>query len=308
MEHIQVLIVGGGIAGMSAAIWCERLGLRCVLIEREEQLGGQLSQIRNAIWDFPPGIYPDGEALRRELLSHPALQKQSIRLGESLTAIDPSSRTVTTSRTTYRVDYLIIATGVSPNEIPALDGCSRLLSPWFSTTAEAKSVAGLDVAVIGGGDRAAESVHNLIPHARAVYLLVRRNHLRARAQWAELLEGHPSLQIFWETNITDYREEGEKVVLTLHSPRANVPASLHVDRILPRIGVHANLDGLDQFLGINQDGYLLAGPLQQTEGTGSSWIYAVGDVTNGAEYASLSLAIGQAMKAVKHISLQVKEQ
>ncbi|MCC0567373.1 NAD(P)/FAD-dependent oxidoreductase [Brevibacillus borstelensis] len=306
MEHVQVLIAGGGIAGMSAAIWCERLGLSCILIEKTDRLGGQLAQIHNEIWDFPPHIYADGTNLLEELQSHKVLRSLQVRFGEALTSVDPTKRKVTTTRTAYQTDYLIVATGVSPNQIPALADCSKVLAPWFSTTAEAEAVTGMDIAVIGGGDRAAESAYNLSRYARTVHLLVRSAHMRARSQWRERLSTLPSLTILWETEVAACSERDGKAVLSLRSFRPDTPSTISVDRILPRIGVHGNVDGLDSLLGEENSRYLPADNYQLVKGT--EWIYAIGDVTNGADYGSLSLAAGQAMKAVKHISLQLKEQ
>jgi thioredoxin reductase (NADPH) len=301
VEHVQVLIAGGGIAGLSAAIWCERLGLSCVLVEKNDRLGGQLSDIHNQIWDFPPRVYPDGAALLDELLAHRSIRALRPRLGEALRSIDLDKHLVHTDKTVYLADYLIIATGVRPNRIPALVGCSRVLQPWFSTTSQGTAVAGQDVAVIGGGDRAVESACNLLPHVRSLYLLVRSDRLRARPQWVERLRPHPSLHVLWETVVSDCREQNGKAVLTLDSPRSDTPQTLVVDWVLPRIGVRGNSEGLGQLPAL-EGGYL------QTDvnlRVGADWIYAIGDITNGAAYASLSLAVGQAMKAVKHISLQV---
>ncbi|MEJ8544560.1 NAD(P)/FAD-dependent oxidoreductase [Brevibacillus borstelensis] len=306
MEQVQVLIVGGGIAGMAAAIWCKRLGLSCILIEKTNRLGGQLEQIHNEIWDFPPYVYENGTTLLKELEGHRALLSLRCRFDETLTSVDVSQRRATTNRTAYQTDYLIVATGVSPNQIPALAGCSNVLAPRFSTTAEAEAVAGMDIAVIGGGDRAAESAYNLARYARTVHLLVRGAHMRARPQWRERLSAIPSLSILWETEVSACLERDGKAVLSLRSARPDTPSVLQVDRILPRIGVHANVRGLDSLVGKDGDRCFRTNPYQQIEET--DWIYAIGDVTNGPKYASLSLAAGQAMKAVKHISLQLKEQ
>ncbi|MGN7470003.1 NAD(P)/FAD-dependent oxidoreductase [Brevibacillus sp. SAFN-007a] len=300
MEHVQVLIAGGGIAGLSAAIWCQRLGLSCLLVEKSDRLGGQLHQIHNEIWDFPPRVYPRGALLLDELYQHPAIQKLNVRLEEELLAVDRDAHIVTTSKATYRVDYLLIATGVTPNEIPALDGCKRVLPPGFSTTAEATSVAGQVLAVIGGGDRALESAVNLTRHARHVYLLIRGNHLRGRPDWLQQIKALPNLSVLWETEVQGYRHAGERLLLTLASRRPENPQTLTVDWILPRIGVHGNCAGLDG-LATFGDGYVKTDEFQRAD---DSWIYVTGDATNGAAYASLSLAVGQAMKAVKHISMQ----
>jgi thioredoxin reductase (NADPH) len=300
VEHVQVLIVGGGIAGMSAAIWCERLGLSCVLVEQEQQLGGQLSKIHNEIWDFPPCVYPNGSALLDAFYRHKTIRSLSPRLGEALLHVDHDSHVVTTSKQTYRCDYLIVATGAQPNRIPALAPCARVLSPWFSTTAQAERVLGQDIAIIGGGDRAVESACNLSPLARQIFLLVRRPHFRARPQWVEQLRSRTNVQVFYETEIVACSERENKAELTLRTGRGL--ETLTVDWVLPRIGVRGNSDGLS--LPTFGDGYLQTNADQVT---GADWIYAIGDVANGASYASLSLAAGQAMKAVKHISLQIKE-
>jgi thioredoxin reductase (NADPH) len=304
VEHVQVLIVGGGIAGLSAAIWCERLGLACVLVEQSERLGGQLPQIHNEIWDYPPKVFPNGATLLKELLAHRALRSIDIRLGEQLVSVDESARQVTTSKTVYQADFLILATGVRPNRIAALQSCRHVLVPWFSTTAQGETVRGQDVAIIGGGDRAVESAYNLAPYARSLYLLVRRDRFRARPQWVKRLSFRSNVQVLLETEIAACAEHGDKAVLTLASKRPDTPAMLSVDWILPRIGVCGNTEGLPQ-LATYGDGFLVTDSYQTTS---NRWIYAIGDVTNGAAYASLSLAAGQAMKAVKHISLQSKEQ
>ncbi|WP_400163220.1 NAD(P)/FAD-dependent oxidoreductase [Brevibacillus sp. TJ4] len=305
MEHVQVLIAGGGIGGLSAAIWCHRLGLSSLLIEKTDALGGQLAHIHNEIRDFPPHVYPNGAALLSALTTHPTVAGLQPRLSEAIVSVDVHTHEITTSRSVYRADYLVVATGVSPNELPQLAGCRRVLSPWFSTTAQAKTVSGQDVAVIGGGDRALESAANLCLHARRVYLLVRSDRLRAQPQWIRRIASLPNLHIFWETQIDSYEAGAAgSIDLRLHSTRSDTPASIQVDWILPRIGVRGNSQGFAP-LPTFGNYYLQTDSFQLAA---SDWIYAIGDVSNGAEYASLSLAAGQAMRAVKHISLSLDRQ
>ena len=300
MEHVQVLIAGGGIGGLSAAIWCQRLGLSSLLLEKTDALGGQIAHIHNEIWDFPPQVYPDGAALLKDLLDHPTIKQLRPRLGETILSIDVENHLVKTSHSVYRADYLIIATGVSPNVIPALEGCSRVLSPWFSTTSQASTIRGQDVAVIGGGDRALEGAANLSPHARHVYLLVRGKQLRARSEWLDRISALPNLHLLVETQIDTFAEEAGRMTLNLRSNLPATPRSISVDWILPRIGVRGNSQSFDPLDTYDQH-YLVTDCNQVT---GEQWIYAIGDVANGSAYSSLSLSVGQAMKAVKHISQQ----
>lgn len=303
MEQVQVLIIGGGIAGLSAAIWCERLGLSSVILEGAEAIGGQIAQIHNRIWDFPPGIYADGNALLAELAQHQALASSGlIRTKEQAVLIDTTKRLVHTTSTVYRPDYLIMATGIRPNRLPVLDKAPHVLDPWFSTTSHAHTLTNQKVLVIGGGDRAVESAINLSLHAQTVWLSVRSDHLRARAKWQEQLRQCPNVSILLETQVTEVLEKPRPSAI-LRSADGKAMLTLDADWILPRIGVKGNselLPGLSK----HGEGFLVVNDCLQTD---IDWIYAVGDVTNGPAYASLALASGQAMKAVKHMILHGKE-
>jgi thioredoxin reductase (NADPH) len=304
VENVQVLIVGGGMAGISAAIWCARLGLSSVLIEREPQPGGQLWQIHNEIWDFPPQIYDNGAALLAELQKHKALSKLDFRFNEQLLSVDFDTHRVTTDKAEYFASFLIVATGVRPNAIPQLSGCSRLLAPWFSTSSQVDIFRDKNVLIIGGGDRALESACNIAPFARSICLAVRSSRLRGRAEWAERVQSCENVRLLFNTEAVRFRDEAEQTVVTLKTGiDGNESTDLSVDWILPRIGVRGNSEQLPG-LATYGEGFLSVDPLQSTN---VNWIYAIGDVTNGAAYASLSLAAGQAMKAVKHISLQMRE-
>lgn len=303
MEHVQVLIIGGGIAGLSAAIWCQRLGLSAIVLEGTGAIGGQIGQIRNRIWDFPPGIYPDGEALLTELGNNESLSAADlIRTQEQAVFIDIAQRLVHTTSTVYRPDYLVMATGIRPNQLPALAHAPNVLGPWFSTTSQAKSMANQKILVIGGGDRAVESAINLSRHAQAVWVSVRSNRLRARDEWQKQLQQCANVTILWNTEVAEVTAAPQPVAV-LRSTAGNAAQTLAADWILPRIGVRGNSELLPM-LPTYDDGFLVVNDVLQTE---IDWIYAIGDVINGPAYASLALASGQAMKAIKHMVLTRKE-
>ncbi|MGO0062040.1 NAD(P)/FAD-dependent oxidoreductase [Brevibacillus fluminis] len=303
MEHVQVLIIGGGMAGLSAAIWCQRLGLSAVVLEGTDAIGGQIGQIRNRIWDFPPGVYQDGEALLTELQKNESLRASGlVRTNEQALSIDTAKRLVHTTARVYRPDYLIMATGIRPNELPALAKAPNVLGPWFSTTSNAKSLANQNILVIGGGDRAVESAINLSSYAQNVWVSVRSNRLRARDEWQKQLCLRKNVTILWETEIAAVTADPAPVA-TLHSTVGKPDLTLAADWILPRIGVRGNSELLPE-LPTYGEGFYVVNDVLQTQ---IDWIYAIGDVINGPAYASLALASGQAMKAIKHIILTRKE-
>ncbi|WP_139489922.1 NAD(P)/FAD-dependent oxidoreductase [Brevibacillus dissolubilis] len=359
MEHVQVLIAGAGIAGISAAIWCRRLGLQAILIEQEPHIGGQLKTIKNTIWDFPPHLYANGLELLDELNQHQVLGELDIRLSERLISIDPVSHLVQTDKTLYQADYLIAATGVRANTLTVLEGASFVLAPWFSTTSQGELLAGRRVLVVGGGDRAVESAYNISPYAEHIWLAVRGDKLRARPEWVERLDTVPNVTVLYETEVTGYIEEdqlrtavqllesaseqcagetalsddqaapsNDHAALSANAPSSHsgvssllpdpqatqtgvfleikgqqMPLFLPVDRVMPRIGIRGNSDVMEQLKQYGE-GFIQSDEYQATS---CGWIYAIGDLTNGSVYASLSLASGQAMKAVKHISLQLNK-
>lgn len=302
MEKVEVLIVGAGLAGLTAAIWCKRLGLHAVVVEREREIGGQLQHIKNEIWDYPPYVYENGLALLSALKENEQVGRLDCRLGETLLSIDDNKRRIHTDKRTYEAEYVILCTGVRPNSLPALHRSNMVLAPWFSTTSQGEVLREKNVLIIGGGDRAMESGYNLAAYARHIFIAVRRNRLRARPEWVRRLSACENVTIMLNTELARTSEHEPKGVF-LRTAGAPSERFLAVDWILPRIGVRGNSEAVP-FLKTYGQQFVEVDSFQVTS---TDWIYAVGDLTNGAAYASLALAAGQAMKAVKHISLRKKE-
>ncbi|WP_232698411.1 NAD(P)/FAD-dependent oxidoreductase [Brevibacillus daliensis] len=302
MEHVQVLIIGAGIAGISTAIWCKRLGLSYAVIEQHDRLGGQISHIHSRIWDLPPRVYKDGEELLKELLHTVQELDIPIRFQEKLNQIDTTGKQVITDKQSYRADYVVLATGVRQVTLPVLDQVSSyVLGPYFSTTAQAGLLHQKDVMVIGGGDRALESVCNLSPHASHIWLLVRNGHFRAREEWVAKACLLPNVTILMHTEVENAIAMDDRCLVTFHTKSASQQIS--VDWIMPRIGVTSQTNDIIN-LPQGDMGFIQVDEFQRTV---NPWMYSIGDSANGSLYSSLSLAIGQAMKTAKHISLCIKE-
>ncbi|MGC5325642.1 NAD(P)/FAD-dependent oxidoreductase [Brevibacillus sp. SYSU BS000544] len=302
MEKVQVLIVGAGMGGVSAAIWCKRLGLHAVLLERESHIGGQLKQIQNEIWDFPPYTFANGMELLTELEKNSRTATLDIRLQETVINVDVDNHVVTTDKRAYQTDFLIIATGIKPNTLPVLENSALVLPPWFSTTSQGEYLQGKKVLIIGGGDRAVESGYNLSAFASHVWLAVRGSQLRARPEWALRLQNCSNVTILYQTQLVRTEENTSPTGVWLVTGDQKEPCFMEIDCILPRIGSIGNNDL--HFLRCDLDGFLR---VDENQLTNVDWIYGIGDVTNGSAFASLALAAGQAMKAAKHISLRLKE-
>nr|WP_236871031.1 NAD(P)/FAD-dependent oxidoreductase [Brevibacillus laterosporus] len=303
LKHVQVLIAGAGMAGISTAIWCKRLGLSCLVIEKNDTLGGQIRYIHNRIWDLPPRIYANGQELLTDL--HESVQELQIPINyqESLRSIDYQTKIIHTDQTSYQVDYVVVATGVSPIYLPQLaEVPTHVLGPDFSTSLGAHLLDQKDILVIGGGDRALESVCNLSVYARHIWLAVRSHQFRGRQEWVQKASSLSNVSIWMETEVKAAKSEGNRCSVHLQTCQQETH-SLQVDWILPRIGIAANSHTVLELVD-EMSGFLT---VDQHLRTSHAWVYAIGDITNGSHYASLSLAIGQAMKTAKHIALHAKE-
>ncbi|UFJ41948.1 NAD(P)/FAD-dependent oxidoreductase [Brevibacillus humidisoli] len=303
VEKVQVLIVGAGLAGLTAAIWCKRLGLHAVVVEQNTQIGGQLLQIKNEIWDFPPHIYDNGKALLNALLQNPKVADLDCRLSERLHSIEETTHRIETDKNSYQADYVILCTGVRPNSLPFLRHSGMVLAPWFSTTSQGDLLHDKQVLIIGGGDRAMESGYNLAAYARHIWVVVRSDRLRARPEWVKRLSACDNVTVRMNTEVVRTSEAQEPKGVYLRQTGDSREQFLAVDWILPRIGVRGNSDPVS-FLKRCSENFIEVDSCQLTS---TDWIYAIGDVTNGAAYASLALAAGQAMRAAKHISIRKME-
>ncbi|QIC05793.1 NAD(P)/FAD-dependent oxidoreductase [Brevibacillus sp. 7WMA2] len=303
LKHVQVLIVGAGMAGISTAIWCKRLGLSCLVIEQSDSLGGQIHYIHNRIWDLPPKLYANGEELLTDLRESVQVLQIPIRYQECLRSIDYQTKMIHTDQTSYQADYVVVATGVSPVHLPQLAEVSaHVLGPEFSTSSGAHLLDQKDILVIGGGDRALESVCNLSAYAHHIWLAVRNHQFRGRQEWVQKATSLPNVTIWMETEVKAAQSKGNRCSVDLQTHNQEIHR-LQVDWILPRVGIAANSSPVAELVD-KMGGFLT---VDEHLRTAHEWIYAIGDITNGSDYASLSLAIGQAMKTAKHIALHAKE-
>lgn len=299
----DVVVVGAGIAGLSTAIWARRLDLSAVVLEAKRTPGGQLQELTFPIPDYPglPGVQgPDlAQILHRQALDAGA----EVRLDTPVLALDPRLRTCSTPTETFQGRALVVATGLRPRrlEVPGEGdlyqaGLVRRPSQdptWFR---------GKRVAVVGGGDRAAENAGLLLTEGAEVFLIHRRRKLRARKALAAPLFQARNLHFLWDTRVTAFVVQPSTpsrpaaATLLLTGPQG--PAELEVDAVCIYIGNVPN-DGL-----LSQAGAALVHGDVSATSTTFPGIYAVGDVNLPPAYQSLVACAAQAMVTAKAIALE----
>ena len=280
---LRLLIIGSGPAGLTAAIYASRAGLNPVVYEGL-QPGGQLTQTTE-IENFPG--YPEGTT-GNEMMDD--LHKQAARFGADIrwgavTAVDLNQRpfSVTIDGTEeLHAHSIIIATGASAKYL-GIDDEKKFAGNGVSAcaTCDGFFYRKKDVAVVGGGDTACEEALYLASLCNKVYLIVRRNELRASRVMQERVKAKDNIEILWEHQTLGLTGgdavDGADLVKgkgTDHEEKVHIA----IDGFFLAIGHHPNSDLFKDYLQTDAAGYIeTMGKSQQTSIEG---VYAAGDVAD----------------------------
>ena len=304
MESPDVVIIGGGPAGMSALLWCRSLNLRGVLLEGSAEPGGQMLAMFHQIPDYPglPGL--TGREMRDRFVDH--LQDQGLdwRTGCRVESIDPLTRTVSSAGDEWRGKGLVNATGARKRtlEVPGADRfIHRGVS--FSGTRDHSLYAGRKVCVIGGGDSAIENCLILSRVCPEVTLIHRSGRFRARQAWLDEARGTGNIRFLLNTDVVSIEGEESVSGIVLRDRRDGSIRMMETGAVFIKIGITPNTEPFANHLALDDGGYIVVDRRQQTS---HDWVYAIGDVTNPV-CLSVATAVGQAAIAVKDIKERIEK-
>lgn len=277
MEHVRLLIAGSGPAGYTAAIYASRANLHPVLIDGLLQ-GGQLTQ--TTMVENYPG-FPDGR-MGYDLMADMRTQAERLgadmRFGQVVKA-DLSTRPFRVTlddATEMEADAIIIATGASARYLGLADE-QKYAGAGVSAcaTCDGFFYRGKDVAVVGGGDTAAEEALYLSGLAEKVYLIVRRNELRASQVMRERLLKKENITILYEHETVSLTGEGKLEHAILRNKATGALVTIDISGFFLAIGHTPNTVAFPQ-VETDEQGYIkVASPTQATNIPG---VFAAGDV------------------------------
>lgn len=308
MQHVDVLIIGGGPAGISAAVWCKRLGVECLLLEEQAQLGGQLFTIYNEIIDYPGIQAENGIEMQRKMVQHFIDMDCLYEANTKVISIDERSKTVkvkqheTEKEISYT--YLILATGSSQRKL-GVPGEQQMIDRGevYSASADGERLTGKRVALIGGGDRAFEGAHLLASKAKEVYLIHRSTHFKAREQYVEKVLSDPGIKVITDTEVTAIHGKHHVTSIDLKSKNSECE-NLSVDAVLIRLGVAPNVELIKEKVTTTQSGLIVINEVHQSSNPA---IYAIGDACTTPLFSSISSSAGQGAIVAKHVSSLLKK-
>lgn len=270
----DVLILGAGTAGLTAAIYAARAGLNFLILEQDGWGGGQISaacQVQN----YPglPGI--TGTQLAENLRQHAIDLGAQIRYGEieAVTQTENGFAVVTADGKYYDAKTVIAATGASPKS-PGIPGEYRA-GVSFCAVCDGAFYAGKDVLVVGGGDTAVEDALYLSSICRQVTVAIRRDRFRAAKSRVEKLKTLSNVRILINTTVTELR--GGDHVSSALLQTGNQTCEQTVDGVFLAVGTRPTTAYLAPLAVLTPDGYVLADETGKTQVPG---LFAAGDIRN----------------------------
>lgn len=276
----DIVVVGAGPAGMTAALYAARAGFRCIVLE-ELIPGGQLTSI-DELENYPGfggGVNGFDIAV--------AMQQQAQRFGVEFLSEQAERLSHGEGREKFRIDTnagvlyaraVIIATGAKPLQLPQLEGMNlegKGLS--YCATCDGNFYRDKDVVVVGGGNTAAADVIYLARICRKVYLVHRRDKLRATAIYHERLRELGNVEFCWDSVAEEFitGENGRVTGLKLRNVKTDDERVLAASAVFIAIGMRPYTAFLEGDLETDGGGYIVADAMGRTTMPG---VFAAGDV------------------------------
>ncbi|HKZ76862.1 MAG TPA: FAD-dependent oxidoreductase [Pyrinomonadaceae bacterium] len=299
----DVIILGAGPAGLSAALWCDQLGLDTLVLEKNVEIGGQLLSVYNPIDNYP-GLRA---ATGREFLGHLSerLDKADFDLwtGADIISVNLKAKQISlSSGEELQSIALILATGVRRRQL-GIPGEKEFVGHGLIESAmrDRDSFAEKDVCVIGGGDAAVENALLLAEVCPTVTVVHRGKSLQARRDFAEQIRTNHRLTVFTESTVTRIIGKEEVEAVEIVRKEALKPFQMAVQGVLIRIGVEPNTDLFRQQLKVDEHGYALVNSEHETDIPN---VFAIGDISN-PRAPTISGAVGAGATAAKVVAARL---
>ncbi len=281
-EFYDVIIIGGGSAGLTAGIYCGRAKLKTLIIEKS--LVGGLATYTSEIANYPG--FPDSIG-GLDLMNR--FQKQAKNFGVSFKLTDVKSvklsdkiKEVETFRNIYRAKAVIIATGGKPRLTRALNEEKFLYDKGisFCATCDAAANSGKTVLVVGSGDSAIEEAVFLTKFAKKVIISVLHDKgiMDCNQIARDNALSNEKIEFIWNTEVHSFESKNEHLeTVNLKDTRTSELIPVHVDTCFLFIGYLPNTEIFKEHVDMTPEGYIITNEKMETNIEG---VYCVGDVRN----------------------------
>ena len=275
-QAYDMLIIGSGPAGMSAAVYAARAGMSALIIEETGISGGQVLNTYE-VDNYPglPGI--SGFDLSVKMKEH--VEKLGVKMQSDVVEKiinQDELKLVVTNQANYLAKTVVIASGAQHAKlnIPGEEQLSGM-GVSYCATCDGAFFRGKEVAVVGGGDVAVEDAIFLARFCEKVYLIHRRDKLRAAKSLQETLMKLPNVEIVWNSVVDEIVGEDQVDGIRVSDTQTKKQTMLFIQGVFVAVGIVPNSNYLKGVVALNEDGYVIADESCETNIPG---IYAAGDI------------------------------
>lgn len=277
MKHIfDMIIIGGGPGGYTAALYAARAGLDVIVLEKLSA-GGQMaltSQIDNYP-GFEEGVdgFELGEKMQAGAEKFGAKTEYAEVFSVDLSAVP---KIVETSEGTFYGHTVVFATGASPREL-GVTGEKELVGRGvhYCAACDGMFYKGKTVVIVGGGNTAAADAMVLSRIAKKVILVHRRDTLRATKIYHEPLKKAENVEFHWNSVVSEFISEGKVTGIKIKNVHTGEEELIHCDGVFVSVGRKPATELVNEQLDLDASGYIVA---DESTKTNISGVYAVGDV------------------------------
>lgn len=303
----DLIIIGGGPAGVAAGVYSARKHLKGVLIA--EEIGGQ-SVVSEGIQNWIGTVNIAGADLAKALKEHLEAYKSDkleTVIGEratNLEKVDGGFKVTTSGGHSYEAKAVLIASGAARRKLEATNADAfENKGLTYCASCDGPLFADQDVVVVGGGNAGFETAAQLLAYAKSVTLIHRRHHFKADAITIEKVLAHPNMKTLTAT--TPVEVKGDKFVsgLVVENMDTKERTELPVTGIFVEVGVMPNTDYAKNIVALDEVNRVVTDPRNQR--TSQEGIWAAGDCTDEL-YHQNNIAAGDAVKALEDIYQWVK--
>ena len=302
----DIVIVGAGTAGMSAAIYGVRSGKKVLLLE-EKNYGGQIVNTPE-VENYPGIIKTSGFEFATNLFNQAKSLGAEIKYEKALKIEDNGTlKTIVTNKNTYEAKTVIIATGAKNRQL-RLENEKKLIGSGVSycATCDGMFFRGRNVAVVGGGNTALEDAMFLSNYCNKVYIIHRRDKLRGEDKIAKAISEKENIQLVWNSNVIKILGDNQVEGITVKNSVDGSEKNIKVSGLFIAVGQEPDND-FQSVIKLDEKGYVIAGEDCRTETNG---IFTAGDCrTKSVRQLTTAASDGAvaAIGACEYIDSQLKD-
>lgn len=303
-KELDLIIIGGGPAGLTAAMYAGRAKLKTLLLENKI-IGGQ---VRNS---YTIENYPGFKTIQGGELAD-IFQAQAEEFGAIIDEFDlienislsDNEKTIETETYIYKPKAVIIATGASPRKLP-IPQESEFAGKGihYCAVCDGAMYEGKRIGVVGGGNSALEEAVFLTKFAEKVYLIRRYDYFRGEQSLIDEVFNNPKIEVLLNEDLIEVKGNTFLECAIIRNTKTGETTQLNVDAIFGYIGTEPKTESVKEYIKLNEQGYIITDEDMQTNIKG---VYAAGDVRD-KKYRQITTAVSDGTIALLNAEKYILE-